>query len=211
MSDENNQSPSDERRGYFRIDDVVKLSYRPVTKAALPELIEQLMTGAGTNFTVMSSFTSMSQQMVVQLRRIEGTAPDTAACIKILDQKLNILGQAFLQQEEDISNKDSIAVNISAGGVAFNSAESYKLGTVLEVKLLLLPDMIGMMIYGEVIDCSKNRETDHADKPYCLQVSFTNIREADRDIVIRHVLRRQGEWLRKRRKDNEAAEDAETE
>ncbi len=204
MNDETIQQEADERRGYFRIDDRVKLSYRSISEEELPELIGRLKTGAGSNFTVMSSFTSMSQQMVVQLRRIEGSSPDVAACIKILDRKLNILGRAFLVQEDAVSNQPSKAVNISAGGISFNSAEFYEEGTALELKLLLLPDMTGMMVYGEVIACSEVEDAEETDEPYSLQISFPNIREPDRDLLIRHILKRQGEWLRKRRKENEA-------
>jgi len=207
MNDENILPEHDERRSYFRINDRVKLNYRLVSEEELPALIERLKTGAGSNFTVMSSFTSMSQQMVVQLRRIEGATPDVAACIKILDRKLNILGRAFLLQEEDVSNQTSKAVNISAGGMAFNASESCKKGAVLELKLLLLPDMTGMMIYADVIECTKNEEMDDVDESYFVRVCFSGIREPDRDILIRHVLKRQGEWLRKRRKDNENAND----
>ncbi len=209
MSDENSEPLAGERRSYFRIDDIAKLSYRSVPSEELPELIERLKTGVGSNFTVMSNFTAMSQQMVVQLRRIEGATPDVATCIKILDQKLNILGRAFLMQEEDVSNQVTKTVNISAGGMAFSSPEPYKIGTVLEIKLLLMPDMTGMMIYGEVIDCAENEKIDGSDEPYYLRINFSNIREADRDILIRYILRCQGEWLRKRRKENEDT-DAET-
>ena len=203
MNDENTPPEHDKERSYFRIDDRAKLTYRLVSEAELPELIERLKTGAGSNFTVMSSFTSMSQQMLVQLRRIEGASPDVAACIKILDRKLNILGRAFLLQEENVSNQPSKAINISAGGIAFNSAESYEKGTVLELKMLLLPDMTGMVIYGEVVGCTKDEEADDVDEPYILRLFFSGIREPDRDLLIRHVLKRQGEWLRKRRKENE--------
>jgi hypothetical protein len=207
MNDENTLPEHDERRSYFRINDRVKLTYRSVSEDELPALLERLKTGAGSNFTVMSSFTSMSQQMVVQLRRIEGATPDVAACIKILDRKLNILGRAFLLQEEDVSNQVSKAVNISAGGMAFNSSELYKKDDVLELKLLLLPDMTGMLLYANVIECTKSEESDNADEPYFVRVCFSGIREPDRDILIRHVLKRQGEWLRKRRKESEEAND----
>ncbi len=203
MSDENSKPITDERRSYFRIDDVVKLGYRAISSEELPELIAQLEGGASSNFTVMSSFTAMSQQMVVQLHRIEGTTPDIAACIKILDQKLNILGRAFLMQEEEASNQVTKAVNISAGGIVFSSAEPYKKGETLELKLLLMPEMTGMMIYGEVIECTENEEGDHQDEPYRLRVNFLNIREADRDILIRYLLRCQGKWLQKRRQESE--------
>ncbi len=203
MSDKNSEWLTDERRSYFRIDDVVKLGYRAVSSEELPELITQLESGAGSNFTVMSSFTAMSQQMIVQLRRIEGTAPDVAACIKILDQKLNILGRAFLVQEEEAANQATKAVNISAGGIVFSSAEPYEKGETLELKLLLMPEMTGMMIYGKVVECAENEGDESREEPYCLRVNFSTIREADRDILIRYLLRSQGKWLQKRRQESE--------
>lgn len=206
MSDENDGLPPDERRRYFRIEDVVKLSYRSIPREELPELIDLLNTGAGSSFTVLSSFTAMSQQMLVPLRRIEGSMPDVAACIKMLDQKLNILGRAFLLQEDDVLSQTTTAVTISAGGISFSGSKAYKEGVVLEIKLLLLPEMTGLMIYGEVVDCIKNEEANSADESYHLRTSFANIREADRDILIRHILKRQGEWLRKRRKKSEGVE-----
>ena len=209
MNDENDELQPDERRSYFRIEDIVKLSYRSVAKDELPELIDRLNTGAGSNFTVMSSFTAMSQQMLLPLRRIEGSMPDVVACIKTLDQKLNILGRAFLLQGDDVLNQATTTVVISAGGISFSGSKSYKEGAVLEIKLLLLPEMTGLMVYGEVVDCAKNKEAENVDESYQLRASFAHIREADRDILIRHVLRRQGEWLRKRRKENEGA-DSET-
>ncbi len=203
MNNENDELLPDERRSYFRIDDVVKLSYRSIPRDELSGLVDRLNTGAGSSFTVLSSFTAMSQQMLVPLRRIEGAMPDVAACIKTLDQKLNILGRAFLLQEDDVLNQATTAVTISAGGISFSGSKMYEEGVVLEIKLLLLPEMTGLMIYGEVVDCVRDEEAGNVDEPYQLRASFTNIREADRDILIRHVLRRQGEWLRKRRKENE--------
>ncbi len=203
MSDDNSEGWVDERRSYFRIDDVVKLSYRVVPSEELPERIAQLEHDAGSSFTVMSSFIAMSQQMIVQLRRIEATAPDVATCIKILDQKLNILGRALLMQEEEAAGQAMKAVNISAGGMVFGSAEPYPVGAVLELKLLLMPEMTGMMIYGEVIECAENGGEEAAEEPYSLRVNFSNIREADRDILIRYLLRCQGKWLQKRRQESE--------
>jgi len=208
MNDENTSTEGEKERSYFRIDDRVKLTYRLVPEAELPALIDRLKTGAGSNFTVMSSFTSMSQQMLVQLRRIEGALPDVASCVKILDRKLNILGRAFLLQEENVSNQPSKAVNISAGGIAFNTAEPYEKGMVLELKLLLLPEMTGMVVYAEVVGCEELEEAENPDEPYHLRLFFSDIREPDRDLLIRHVLKRQGEWLRKRRKENEEADGA---
>lgn len=207
MNSETDQPPADDdRRGYFRIDDVVKLAYHRIPAEELTERLERLEEGFSSNFTLMSSFSSISQQMALQLHRIESNSPDVAACIKALDQKINILGQAFLAQEEELADQPAQAVNISAGGIALNSAEEIEVGAIVEIKLLLLPSLTGILIYGEVIGCDKNEEPDSDDYPYQLRINFSHMRESDRDVLIRHILRRQGEWLRKRREENEENE-----
>ena len=200
-------SVDDDRRDYFRIDDVVKISYHRVPTEELTERLERLEEEFSSNFTVMSSFSAIGQQMALQLHRIESNSPDVAACIKALDQKLNILGQAFMAQEDGLIEQPAQAVNISAGGIALNGVEEIKIGTTLEIKLLLLPSLTGVLIYGEVVACDANEESDSDDYPYQLRIDFSHMRESDRDILIRHILRRQGEWLRKRREENEDNED----
>lgn len=202
-------SVDDDRRDYFRIDDVVKISYHRVPTEELTERLERLEEEFSSNFTVMSSFSAIGQQMALQLHRIESNSPDVAACIKALDQKLNILGQAFMAQEDGLIEQPAQAVNISAGGIALNGVEEIKIGTTLEIKLLLLPSLTGVLIYGEVVACDANEESDSDDYPYQLRIDFSHMRESDRDILIRHILRRQGEWLRKRREENEDNEDNE--
>jgi len=199
----NNQPTEDDRRNYFRIRDRVKISFYPVPKDELTDRIERLETDLESKFTVMSSCSLITQQMMMQLRRIESDLPDVAACIKALDDKLNLIGRAFLTQEEDFSNQVTEQVNISAGGIALNSDEEIKLGTVLEIKLLLLPAMTGLLLFGEVIACKKKKKSDGKDCSYRLRIDFSYMREPDRDILIRHVLQRQGEWLRKRREEHE--------
>ena len=66
--------------------------------------------------------------------------------------------------------------------------------------MLLMPSFTGILTYGTVVECEPVE--DEEDYGYCLRVGFSHMRDVDRDALIRHLLRRQAESLRKRRQDS---------
>lgn len=196
MIDQTN-NVNDERREYFRIDDSVKLSYREVEKEELPADLEELEYKASGGLTVMSRLNSISQQLSTALHRIEQNSPDVADYLKSLDQKLELLAQAFLSKENELIEQTDQPVNLSAGGMAVESPRPIGVGAWLEIKMLLFPSYAGILTYGEVVSC------DSVENGYCIRVDFSYIRDGDRDALIRHILRRQGEFLRRRREEKE--------
>ena len=195
MSDQKSNINDSERREYFRIDDSIKLSYREVEKQELPTDLDELEYKASGGLTVMSRLTGISQQLSTALHRIEQNNPDIADYLKSLDQKLELLAQAFLSKESELIEQSDQPVNLSAGGMAVESPDSIAVGACLEIKMLLLPSYAGILTYGEVVSCNPEGEG------YCVRVDFSYIRDADRDALIRHILRRQGEFLRRRREE----------
>jgi len=193
-----------DRRRFFRIDDSIRLTYRPISSEELEELVKELDAGHTGNFTVMSSLTTISSQMAVSMRRIENIDADIAAYLKALDKKIEVLGRAFLSQEKDAISSVAMPVNISAGGISLDARAPLEKGQLVEVKLLLFPSFTGLMAYGEVIHVHElTPEQKHEDYSHELRIEFKFMREQDRDILIRHVLRRQGEELRRRREEKD--------
>jgi hypothetical protein len=191
---------SDERRRYFRIDDSVNLSLSPVPEGELDARLKRLQQDAAGSFGLMGGLTAIDQQVSACLRRIEGKEPDVADYLKAMDRKLNLLVRAFLAEELDVSDKPPRAVNLSAGGLSVHSREPFDAGTVLEIQMLMLPSYTGILAYGTVVECA---EPDAAQAepgyPYLLRIDFSFMRDVDRDVLIRHVLLKQAEWLRERR------------
>jgi hypothetical protein len=138
--------------------------------------------------------------MAVYLRRIENQLPDVAAYLKAIDRKLEILGRAFLANDRILATEHAQQVNLSAGGACLHVNECYDPGSVVEVRMLLFPSFTGLLTYADVVGCNAE-PVDEAGSgaAYRLRVEFTHMREQDRDILIRHILRRQGEELRARR------------
>ena len=99
-------------------------------------------------------------------------------------------------------DQPSKPVNLSAGGLALDAGESLEAGTEVEIKLLLLPSYTGIVAFGEVVGVEKAEE--NPAYPHRLRINFSHIRDADRDALIRHILRRQGQILRQERERKES-------
>lgn len=185
-----------DRRSYFRIDDNVRLSVRRVPPGELDERLDRLEHDLAGNFTVMSSLAAITSQMAMGLRRIENRDPDLAAYLRAIDQKIEVIGRAFIAEEPEMAAQQAAPANLSAGGICAGVDEMYEKGEPVEVRMLLFPSFTGLMIYGSVVDCSPAKEGEGGRFRNLARIEFTHIREQDRELLIRHLLRRQSEQLR---------------
>jgi c-di-GMP-binding flagellar brake protein YcgR len=201
-----NALPANERRAYFRIEDSLNLSYHEVPAEALEERLQRLEQGVDTSFTVLSSLASISQQMGGVLHKIQVESPDIARYLKALDQKIELLGRTLLATESNLVEQHAHPVNLSASGMAFKSKDAVEPGITLELRLLLYPSLAGILAYAEVVDCVALEEAD-SGFAYCIRVNFSHLRESDRDLLIRHVVQRQTDQLRKAREERESSQD----
>jgi hypothetical protein len=202
MADDQQSNRSRERRDYFRIDDTVALSFQAVPQGSLPKRLERQEKGLESEFTIMGNLTVISQEMSGVLRKIEGESPDIARYLKSLDQKIDLLGKAFLTWTSEMADQPASAVNLSASGMAFDTPEPTAIGTLLELKILL-PFFTGLILYAEVVACEKLQTGESGAPVYQTRVTFQHLRDRDRDVLIRHVLQRQSEHLRKQRLERE--------
>ncbi len=200
MSRERHENLADERREFFRIDDSIRLSYRVIDADEVPVDIEERVHN--DRFSVMTRLQAISQNLSAALHRIEQRDHDVADYLKALDDKITLLGQSFLSEEGELLGAPSRDVNLSAGGLAMDVDEPLVVGDRVEIKLLLLPDYCGVLAYGEVVGVETSARPD-GDFPHHVRINFTLIRDVDQDALIRHIMRRQGEMLRKRREQRE--------
>lgn len=188
-----------DRRSFFRIDDTVRLSLRRVPRDELDTRLNRLEHDLAGSFTVLSSLAAITAQMTSSLRRIENRDQDLAAYLRAIDQKIEVIGRAFIAAEPELVAEAAVPVNLSAGGMCAGVEEHYEPGTDIEVRMLLFPSFTGLMIYGTVIEC---RPVPAEDSPtgfqHLARIEFSHIREQDRELLIRHLLRRQSDQLRDR-------------
>jgi hypothetical protein len=193
-----------ERRSFFRVDDTVRLSLARVPAEELAARIDRLDRGLGGNFTVMSRLAAITAEMTVGLRRIEKRDPELATYLRAVDQKIELIGRALIAQEPELSAETAVPVNLSAGGMCVGVDEAFGTGTLVEVRMLLVPAFTGLVVYGTVVESSP-AQTGEAGARYrhLARIEFTHIREQDRELLIRHLLRRQSAQLRDQKDEDQ--------
>jgi len=104
----------------------------------------------------------------------------------------------FIIEEMDMANRPVLDVNLSAGGLVFPSRDFYDPGQLLQLKLVLLPELLGILVGARVVYCDK-AVPGSAEYPWQVAVEYDCIRESDRDLLCSHIMARQTEQRRQQR------------
>jgi hypothetical protein len=181
---------SDERREYFRIDDEVVLQFRLIDADELEPLVQRIEAHVPDRFTAASSFAATSRQMAHVMHKVQHQSPELARCLQAIDQKLNLLARLFVSEEIDIEEQPTQEVIISAGGIAFRSRQEIGIGSLLEMRIVLFPSLIGILNISRVVDCER---LDDNDGQFSWQITATyeHLRESDRELLVRHIMNRE--------------------
>lgn len=198
MTTDRTTDRNSERRNYFRVDDEVILQYRQVLEDAARASSRSEEGAPADGFNLGSRFAALSQGLIPLMRTIKSESATTARYLAAIDKKLDILAQVLLKQE--LAEADNLIrkVNLGAGGIAFISKNLLETGSFLELRMILLPEMIGLTIFGQVV-VSGLCESDSPGLQYRTAVEFVELHESDRDLIVSHVRRREQEVLRKER------------
>ena len=177
-----------ERRNYLRLRDEVILRYRVVPSAE--DGRGECCQGVD-RFTLAAGFLAKTQSLRPLWQSIRNQSPEVANYLAALDEKLNQIAQLFMLQELEGETAPCREVSLGAGGIGFDTAQPLNLGAVLEVRLVLPASLLGLMALARVVRCEPAE-----DGTYWTAVEFTEIREEDRDLLVRHLLSKQLEARR---------------
>jgi hypothetical protein len=186
-----------DRRRFFRINDEVDLYYRKIAAQEAREasyIDENVLTDAA----LPQIMAAVEREMNSLLKRLEAAQPEAAQYLKLLNYKVDILAQCFLNQSDLGREKNSYQVNLSASGLAFGSEQPLSEGDFLELKILLPASRALVTTCCRVIQCRRNLVKEQR-YPYIVSVDYMNMKEEDRDVLIKHVINRQLAQIREQK------------
>jgi len=200
MVKKNNVLKSEERRQFFRVDDEINLIYIKIDEKKVMEtaLVSDSILG---HWSLSATLDALSQESALLLHRLGKSYPDVAEYLKILDNKIDLIAQGLVTQNSQFSKNGVRNANLSATGVAFDSEEIFKQGDYLEIKILLVNSMAVVVACGKVVYCKQNQSGD-SRFPYVVGVDYVSIKDQDRELLIRHVVKRQLQQIRDKRESN---------
>lgn len=183
-------SKKTDRRNYFRIDDVSILYHRPLQngEASAQGLPDKLSID---KLTLKARFEYLTREIKPLCKTIEENNPKLAQYLSAIDAKLNMLSEVLMDTVVDDLDKQPQKVNISAGGLSFDSDSALTPGSVMELCVVLLPTNVGIYSHARVVSCKKDADSNEAGKIYKVAVEFIKMDDEFRDLISRHVLKRE--------------------
>lgn len=192
------KSRTDDRRDFFRIDDTVHLFYKIVDEGEIatrsPRTDDLL-----SSYSLITALDILDQKSRLMMNRVERKEPEIAEYLKLMESKISFLAQAVMRQGNDFTDRNMRKANISASGLAFESDAVIETGQFLEIKLLLTSCLVGIVIYGKVVYCKAVGGGDIA-LPFQIGIDYVNLQEQDREILIKHVVKRQMQQIREQKR-----------
>jgi hypothetical protein len=192
-------SLADDKRHYFRVNDSVNLSYRFIDESQInhhPTTSSNLLD----NCSLISALELINEEATIVHDKLEKIHSDFADYLKLLNIKIDLLAQAVIKLSvpEEITENQTRNANISASGVGFDSRELLKVGQYLEIKMLLVHSTVVVVTYAKVVHCIKNSNTA-GDYLYFVGVDYVNLKETDRDLLSKHVAKKQLQQIREQK------------
>ena len=189
-----------ERRRFFRIDDEIGLEYYLVSEdeySNAPELLSQLKQSA---FSLSAEFFTLNNEHNTTLNSIRNTHPEIAEYLEIINKKIDSISTHFLEDEIDDLDENIHTVNLSASGIAFKCNEKINDAQAVKLRLILLPEKIGITVYGRAQD---NLRSEEQKKEGVICIDFEHILYDDQELMIKHNLNKQMLLLRQRNEDED--------
>lgn len=188
-SQEANMEPQrrEERRNFFRIEDEIILQVREITSDQLPNEEE-----LPDSFSLPSKLEQLTVETSSISRKIPSEYADVLEYLKILEQKIDLIAQAFLINECDFVKRPTQNITLSASGLSFDSEIEVKPGQLMELTMMLPPMLIGIVTYGRVIHC----EAVKSHSLFNIGVEFLGLNKNDNELLVRYIVKKQSQQLR---------------
>ena len=187
-----------DRREYYRIDDVIALEITPLSapQAASTEVLQD----ASPLFNLLSELHLSEFESQHLLRQISERDRTLSSYLKTLNKRVDLLSQVVAQTVLDKIGELQ-PVKLSEGGIEFEHANAYSPGTHLSIKLVLMPQALGLLLRAKVTHCTPR------NGQFEIGTEFEAITDAQRQLLARYILQKQAQARRLAREQNEAAEE----
>lgn len=171
---------NEDRREYYRIEDMIALEILPLAHAeTVPD------TAPARLFDLLGELHQLDFEAQLLLRQIAESNRTLANYLKVQNKRIDLLGQAMVQDLlKDIG--PARAAVLSEGGVSFTHDRALTEDSAWALKLVLMPQGLGMLLHAKVSSC---QALD--DGTYAIGTSFEALTDAQRQMLARHILQKQ--------------------
>lgn len=183
-----------EKRRYFRVSDTISLLYKIVDDFDIDQL-SHISDDVLENCSLAAALEVLNEDTRMLAPRLERRDPELFEYLKIIDTKINLIVQALIRDNEQFAKHDKHDVSLSGSGLAFRNQHPIEVGRILELRMMLTSCLAVIVSYGRVVDCREIIQRN-PEQPYEISVEYINMKEEDREVLLRHVVKKQLQQLR---------------
>ena len=185
----------EDRREYYRIEDTIALEIRPLS--ATEATGQEVLQDASPLFNLLSELHLSEFESQHLLRQINERDRNIAAFLKAQNKRIDLLSQVIaLTVLGQIGEPQPVI--ISEGGIDFQHPTPIAAGSRLSVKLVLMPQALGLLLRARVTHC------DRKGDGYDVGTEFEHLTDAQRQLLARHILQKQAQERRLAREQLES-------
>lgn len=174
---------ADDRREYYRIEDALALEFRPLREEEI--LSGEVLQDDSALFNLLSDLHLTDFESQHLLRQINERDRPLASYLKVINKRIDLIAQALTQSLlKEIG--PARQVTLSEGGINFQDPRPLPVGQGLALKIVLLPQGLGLLLRAKVTHC---RQLSGGD--YEIGTEFDTLTDAQRQLLARHILQRQ--------------------
>lgn len=186
------------RRSFFRLHDRIYVEYRAVSK----EEVDKALAGRTPSTPPRDDFNHQLDLLSTQLHTLTSSIrsedPAIAQYLEVLNRKVDLLaGVVFFDRFRNVPGDGkrirTTTVDISEGGISFNSRTPRNLGDYLDLRLAIVGARLGLRTFGKVVQCIE--KTHDGTTYHRLGAEFVMMQEYDRRQVARFIMDRQRERI----------------
>jgi c-di-GMP-binding flagellar brake protein YcgR len=185
MEEECKRMAQQERREYFRVEDVLPLKVKRVR-----ENTEFVRSRVFSGF-----FSGFGISCLCEDGPDESISPHLWKLLVDMNTKLGLILDKLYLDGEGLAKAESRQVSLSASGIRFPTREEFSVGDFVEVKMLIpVHPPAWIVVYGNVA-----RLCGLAEGAFEVAVDFIEMDDEVRDVINYYTLKRQREMIRRQR------------
>ncbi|ALH99567.1 PilZ domain-containing protein [Pseudomonas sp. FW306-02-F02-AA] len=186
----------EDRREYYRIEDTIALEIRPLS--ALEAAGQEVLQDASPLFNLLSELHLSEFESQHLLRQISERDRNTANYLKVMNKRIDLLSQVVAHTVLGKFGEPQHVV-LSEGGIEFEHHLAYPTGSHLAIKLLLMPQALGLLLRAKVTHCEPE-----SFGTFEIGTEFEALTDAQRQLLARYILQKQAHERRLAREQNES-------
>ncbi|CAG8865517.1 hypothetical protein PS627_01434 [Pseudomonas fluorescens] len=184
----------EDRREYYRIEDRIALEISPLSAAE--GLEADVLQDASPLFNLLSELHLSEFESQHLLRQLSDKDRTLAAFLKAQNKRIDLLS-AVVAQTLLGQIGEPRAVVLSEGGVEFVQSHTVAPGTRVAVKMVLMPQALGLLLRARVVHCDAR-----PDGQFEVGTEFIETSDAQRQLLARYILQRQQQQRRQALEQN---------